>query len=448
MSFGAAALRAVLEGCLPRGATGLVVALSGGLDSSCLAVALGQLAATPVRHLPLRAVHVDHGLQPAAADFREACTALCRGLGVALSILTVHVDVAPGASIEAAARTARYSAIARALGAGECLLTAHHAQDQAETVMLQLLRGTGLPGLAAMPACRAFGDGWHVRPLLDVGKPALLAFAREWHIEAVADPMNSDPRFDRAYLRAQVWPAIEARWPGATGALSRTARHSADAQVLLDESAAAVVGRLRDGNALSLTGLRALSAAQQRNALRHWIAIEAKGALPPSSARLTEALRQFNTARADHLPSITWGMQALRRYRGRVFLTPATPPQLEPHEWLAQPDAALALGHSLGTLRWVWRRGGLDAARLPATLQVRRRAGGETLKAHPRACTRSVQHLHQSLGVLPWMRDAVPMVFAGGALVAVGDLWLDARWCVEGAALGLGLEWDAAPMIV
>jgi tRNA(Ile)-lysidine synthase len=447
MSFSAASLRAVLEAQTPPAATGWVVALSGGLDSSCLATALADLAPATPRHLPVRAVHVDHGLQAAAASFRASCTALCERLGLPLTVVDVRVESGDGESIEAAARDARYRGLAAQLGIGECLLTAHHAQDQAETLLLQLLRGAGLKGLSAMPLCREFGGGWHLRPLLDVAKADLLEFATNSFLVPVRDPMNADERFDRVYLRSQVWPLLTQRWPGAATALSRTARHLADAQQLLDESAAAAVQKLRDGDALSLTGLRALGAPQQLNAVRFWIM--AHGVAAPPTARLVEALRQFTDARDDHLPAVLWGSHALRRYRQRLFLTAAHPARIGgTRHWALGGDGPLELGAGGGTLRWTSQRGGLDPARLPATLSVRQRAGGETLKPHFRARTQTLQHLCQSCGVLPWMRDALPLLYADASLVSVANLWHDARWCVAPGAPGLGVEWENAPIVV
>ena len=389
------------------------------------------------------------------AEFARACAALCRRFGVPLDILAVSVDTSRGESLEAAARDARYAALERDLGENECLLTAHHALDQAETLLLQLLRGAGLKGMSAMPFCRPLGRGWHVRPLLDVAKRDLVAFGAAADLASVDDPMNGDTRFDRTYLRAQIWPLLEQRWPGVAPALSRAARHVAESQALLDESALRELRSLRDGDALAVTGLRGLPAIQQRNVLRHWMAV--RDVKPPSSARLSEALRQILDAGEDHLPCVVWGDHALRRYRDRVFLTAACPPCVPerlawPHEAGDSANGgvmrALELGAGLGTLHWVPRSGGLDAARLPAVLSVRRREGGESLKPHARAATRSVQHLCQSVGLLPWMRDALPLVYAGKALVAVGDLWQDARWCVEAGATGVGCVWENAPLLM
>jgi tRNA(Ile)-lysidine synthase len=445
-SFSAASLRAVLDAHTPAGATGLVVALSGGADSAGLLAAASALDAT-FRGLRVRAVHIDHGLQTAAASFGEACAALCERLRIPLTVIRVMVQTPPGASIEAAARDARYAALGEQLKPGECLLTAHHREDQAETLLLQALRGAGLKGMSAMPICRPLSAGWHLRPLLDVPQSELLAFGARVAGASVVDPMNENLRFDRGYLRRRVWPLIESRWPGAAATLARTARHVADAQELLDRAAAADVGRLRDGDALSVAGLRAMSARERINALRFWLCDA--NVEPPTTRRLNEALRQIFEAKVDHLPAIVWGDHALRRYRQRVFLTEAHPPRLEgTRPWRVALDSRIDMGLNSGTLRWAAQIGGIDARRLPETVLVRRRDGGEVLKPAMKAKTQSVQHLCQSQGVLPWMRDALPLVFAGDALIAVADLWVDARWCAAPLEPGFAVVWEGGPIIV
>jgi tRNA(Ile)-lysidine synthase len=451
MNGGAARMLQDLAAALPAGSASLVVALSGGGDSSALLAALTELAGlrraqNPVGPLwRLRAVHVDHGLQPAAAAFRGRCEQLCARLGIALTIRSAAVAAAAGVSLEAAARDVRYTAFADELGADECLLTAHHAEDQAETLLLQALRGAGLKGLSAMPVRRRLGAGWQLRPLLAVPRGELEAYARDRGIVGVSDPMNDDPRYDRVYLRRSVWPALASRWPAAGIALSRTAAHLAEAQDLLDALALEDLSALRDGEALSIPKLRMLSPARQANALRRWLANA--GVLPPSTARLSEALRQILDADADHQPRVAWGLHALRRYRNRVFLTATDPPRLAAEQhWSIGAGAPLDLGAGLGHLVCTPRRGGL--ARLPPVLHVRARSGGESLRPGPRAATQSVQHLCQSLGILPWLRDALPFVHAGEHLVAVGDLWIDARWCAPEDGAGLGFEWRGGPLLV
>jgi len=447
MSFSPSLLRPVLRAELPEEATGLVVALSGGADSGALLAALAALAATGELGLPLRAVHVDHGLQAAAAAFRAGCERLAQTLSVPLTIVEAPVSSPAGVSIEAAARDARYAALAAQLKPGECLVTAHHGDDQAETFLLQAVRGAGLKGLAGMPVLRFFGVGWHLRPLLQVRRAHLREFAAAAGIAAVADPMNDDPRFDRNYLRAALWPQIESRWPGAAQALTRAAAHVAEAQELLDALADADLAMLRDGAALSLPRLRAFDNARRINVLRRWIFREAS-VLPPT-ARLQEALRQVLDAGSDHLPAVFWDRYALRRYRDRLFLTDSDPPRLDTRlAWDIGARERLDLGAGLGSLCRYDRVGGLARARLPAQLTVTGRGGGEALKPAHGAATRSVQHLSQEIGVLPWMRDALPYVFAGRELVAIGDLWLEARWCAARGETGIAFRWTGAPAIL
>jgi tRNA(Ile)-lysidine synthase len=438
MRFGAAELDAVLQRHLPPDATELVVGLSGGVDSACLLSALAELS-----NRPLRAIHVDHGLQAASVALRACSSALCERLQVSLTVIEVTVE-ARGESLEAAARDARYRAFALNLAPGQCLLTAHHAEDQAETVLLQLLRGTGIKGLSAMPMVRRLGQGWHLRPLLQVARRDLAAYAAAHGVRAHEDPMNHDPRFDRAFLRSAIWPTLIERWPGAAASLGRAARHAADAQELLERAADAALFHLRDGRALSVTGLRTLTERERTNVLRRWLG-EAGIAAPPS-ARLSECLRQTLSAEAGQGPVIVWGEHALRRYRDRLFVTAATLPSLAVRrEWSMRSNPSLELGPGLGTLRWVPRSGGLDAGRLPAVLDVRRRGGGETLKLSARGRTQSVQHLCQAMGVLPWMRDALPMIYAGDSLVAIGDIWRDSRWLAGPAQAGFACVWEGAP---
>lgn len=446
MSFSAAALGAVLERHLPPGASGLLVALSGGPDSCCLLAAAAQRYPRGSA-LPLRAVHVDHGLQSAAGTFRAVCTSLCDRLRVPLSIIEVAAVAPAGASLEAAARDARYAALAAALAAGECLLTAHHCEDQAETLLLQALRGAGLKGLASMPALRPFAAGWHLRPMLEVTRGDIERFAADHGIVGALDPMNEDSRFDRVYLRRQVWPLIARRWPGAAKAISRVAAHAAQAQELLESTADEDLAMLADGEALSVPRLRALGPARRINAVRRWI--DRAAAEPPPAARLSEALRQIMDADRDHLPAVPWGAHALRRYRDRLFLTAAQPPDLgAEHAWAPALQSVLDLGPGLGRLHCVAQLGGLAADRLPARLQVRGRRGGETLRPGADAATQSVQHLCQAHGILPWMRSALPLIFAGADLIAVGDLWLDARWRVAARESGLAFRWEQAPQLV
>lgn len=286
----------------------LCVALSGGVDSTAL---LAALASIHPRSFKLRALHVDHSLRPASKQWAAQCRALARRLRVPLKVLTTKVERSRGESLEAAAREARYQLLATALAPNEVLLTAHHCDDQIETVLLQLFRGSGLPGIAAMPAFTPFAKGWLARPLLSRSRAELEAWAKGQGLTWVDDDSNADERLDRNYLRLRVLPLIRERWPGSAAAVSRSARHAAEAQALLDALARTDVDRSSYGESLSVKTLRALPLPRRRNALRYWIT--RSGYLAPDTRRLEEIAGPLINARADANPFVEWGVQRTAR---------------------------------------------------------------------------------------------------------------------------------------
>lgn len=443
MAFGPGRLARALTALTPDWQTErFCVALSGGLDSGVLLHSLAGLRNAQAG-LRLRAIHVDHGLQAEAPAWAEACAAACRSLGVELRILRLALRPAEGASVEAEARDARYAAISAELGPGEWLLTAHHRDDQLETVLIQLMRGAGVPGLAAMPARARLGAGWHGRPLLDVDRSDLAAYAEHERLSCVTDPMNSALRFDRGWLRAQVLPPLRKRWPQAAATVARSARHLAEAGRLLAALAESDASGLLDNGRLSIEGLHRLSQDRQVNLLRWWI--RECGLGPPSAARFETILGDLVESRADAEPVVRWESGELRRYRGRLYAMrplgapPAGNLRLDP----ARP--AIELGGGLGRIGLVaGEQGGLDPA-LAADLTVRFRAGGESLRPHPARPRKRLKQLCQEAGIVPWMRERLPLLFAGTRLVAVGDLWIDAELAIKPGRPALVPVWQERP---
>jgi tRNA(Ile)-lysidine synthase len=420
---------------------GVCVALSGGLDSTVLLHAMATLArARPFR---LRALHVDHGLQAGSAGWAESCRASCAAAGIPIEVLTLRVDVPRGASLEAVAREARYSALAAELAAGERLMTAHHRDDQLETVLIQLLRGAGVAGLAAMPVRSALGAGWQLRPLLDVDREELRAYAGRHHLEWCEDPMNDAVRFDRGWLRARVLPAIRERWPSAAATVSRSAAHLAEASRLLDGLAAADATGLVDEGRLALPGLADLSRDRQVNVLRWWLRQE--GLRPPPAAQLGTALPAFFSARADGAPQLRWPEGEIRRYRGRLYAGRPLPVR---QEAVAGSEASIFdLGAGLGSLWMIETEEGGLRLPLPAAPELRFRTGGEALKPHASRPRKRLKDLCQEAGVVPWMRERLPLVFVGGQLAAVGDLWIDAGFAAPPGQPALKPVWVGRPRI-
>jgi len=401
----------------------IAVALSGGLDSTVLLHALAACAARETASL--RAVHVDHGLQPESAAWARACRTACAAAGVALEVIELGLAPARGESLEARAREARYAALAAQLADGERLVTAHHRDDQLETVLIQLMRGAGVAGLAAMPARARLGRGWQLRPLLEVDRAELAEYAARHGLTWQRDPMNEALRFDRGYLRARVLPAIRERWPAASATVMRSASHLAEASQLLDGLAAADAGHVLDEGRLSLASLAVLPRDRQVNLLRWWLRRD--GLRPPPAARLKAALPGFLAARPDAAPALRWDSGELRRYRGRLY--------------------AIAPGAGMGSFRLVaGREGGLRQAD-GITPSIRFRAGGESLRPHPGRPRKRLKDLCQEAGIVPWMRDRLPLVFVGERLAAVGDLWIDADFAAPAGTPALKPVWEARPKL-
>ena len=442
MQFGAERLATALSAIDPAWRDAKhCVAISGGLDSTVLLHAMSTLAAR--EGIALRAVHVDHGLQPESAAWATACRASCGDSGVTLDVLELCLEPPTGASLEAAAREARYAALAGHLAHDEWLLTAHHRDDQFETVLIQLLRGAGVAGLAAMPTRARLGLGWHARPLLDVERIELAAYAGLYRLSWHEDPMNDSTRFDRGWLRNRVLPSIRERWPSAAATVARSAGHLAEASRLLAEMAAADAPGVLDDGRLSLAALRRLSRDRQVNLLRWWL--RQQGMRPPPAARLAAVMPDFYEARPDAAPCLRWDEGEVRRYRGRLYALarlPEPPPKMP-----ASTGVTLDLGAGLGHFGLVSGQDGGLAAPLAAAVAFRFRAGGETLRPHAGRPRKRLKDLCQEAGVVPWMRDRLPLVYVGERLAAVGDLWIDADFAARPGRPALKPVWAGRPRI-
>ena len=408
----------------------ICVALSGGLDSTALLAALAEARSDGLR---LRALHINHGLHPNAKVWSAHCRRLARRLGVPLRVLAVKIARERGASLEEAARVARYRCFAEQLRRGEAMVTAHTQDDQLETVLLQLFRGSGLPGLAAMPAVAPLGPGTLARPLLGCARLQLEAWVRARGLIWVEDDTNLDERFDRNYLRRSVLPAVRQRWPGAAAAVTRSARHAAEAQRLLASLARIDLERASDGAALSVKALRSLGPDRRRNVLRLWIT--STGRTPPDARRLEEIAGPLIDARADANPHVEWETAIARR----VSVTRHA-------DLLSLTDCALVLSSGVvaAELAWEWRQsrrcalpdggalelrherhGPIDIEALPPTLAVTWRRGGERLRVRRGGPRRALKSLLQEAQVPLAQRPRLPLVLAGGTLIAAADLWID-----------------------
>jgi tRNA(Ile)-lysidine synthase len=441
MSFSPQSLLAALPA--PRGLRRYWVAFSGGLDSLVLLHALAALR-EQLGDMEVRAVHVDHGLSPNAGQWRAQCARHCETLGVPLVVRRTDAAPRPGESPEAAARAARYGILATLVAAGDCLLTAHHQDDQAETLLLQLLRGAGPKGLAAMPALTPFARGWHGRPLLAFRRDALLAYARQHELQWLEDESNFDTGYDRNFLRHEILPRLKQRFPGAAATLSRSARLCAEAAEVLADSARRDLATVRlDEGVLSISALRGLGEARSALLLHEWIGQQ--GLHIPSAAQTAAIWHEVINAAEDACPLVCWAGGEVRRYRDGLFVQAPLPAHdaSRVFAWDLRGELAIPGLGRLGTETVVGQ--GLDMARLAGKiLRVGFRQGGESLRPCGRAGRHSLKHLLQEWGVPPWRRDRLPLLWCDDALIAVADLCLSHDYCVAAGQRGLGLTWRPA----
>ncbi|VVM50355.1 tRNA lysidine(34) synthetase TilS [Pseudomonas fluorescens] len=391
------------------------IALSGGLDSTVLLHLLASLAKS--ESLPaLSAIHIHHGLQAAADAWPSHCQSVCDALGVPL--LIERVTVLPGASLERAARDARYAVFRSLTQADDALLTGQHRDDQAETLLFRLLRGAGVRGLSGMPAQRPVGQGTLIRPLLEVSRSELEAYAQAHQLHWIEDPSNQDRQFSRNYLRHQVMPLLSGRWPQAQVSMARSAAHLREAQGLLDELAQIDLAQAATAHdfqwlglpSLALAPLAALSAARQRNALSHWL--EPLTRLPDTDH--WSGWTDLCDAAPDASPIWRLADGELHRSAGRLWWLSG--------DWLRTPVIGCEWQSPASALRLGDNGRVMFSGQTPVgPLQIRYRQGGEVMHLADRG-HRDLKRLLNERAVPGFVRGRLPLLFRGDELLAVANL--------------------------
>jgi len=436
----------------------LVVALSGGVDSAVLLDILQRLRAR--LRVRVSALHVNHQLSRNAARWATFCGRFCRERRIPLR--RVKVDVCRADSVEAGARAARYEVYARQRC--EYLVLAQHQDDQVETVLLQLLRGTGVSGLAGMPPVRKMNGGRRqaegarrsdrnaavairdappaiLRPLLDATRRQILDYAQQRGIEWVEDESNADVRFARNFLRHEVLPLLARRFPAYRTTITRASRHFAETAGLLDELAAADGAGCLNGGVLEVAALRRLSPARARNLMRYFLA--GHGLLMPAAAQLDEALQQALHGRRDAQVLIALGQFDVRRFEDRLYVVAAlaTPRPGQARCW--RGERRLALPELGGVLVMTPGRGqGVSVARLGDEVSVRARRGGERLQPDCHRPRRTLKNLLQEARVPPWERERLPLVFSGRDLVWAPGIGIDCAYQAGPDELAVCPSWE------
>lgn len=402
----------------------LVVAYSGGLDSTVLLHLLTHLRDQSRESRPIQAIHINHGLSPNSGRWQRHCEEVCSVLGVPLQVCRVSVSN-QGGGLEAAARDQRYKAFEEMMQPGDALLLAHHLDDQAETLLLRLMRGAGPKGLAAMPEVRSLGNGVLLRPLLDVSRLQLHDWANTFGLSWVDDESNESLDFDRNYLRHSVLPLLEQRWPGFAERWQQSARLCGEADQQIQEQAEldvalAALRPERWGWSLDLAALQSLSEFRRGNLMRE---VTRRLQLPaPDSVHLQQLEAQLVVPRPDAKAQVRWGDMSVRHFQGRLYWLPDTVALTRP------PDTSWDLQ---SPLRWpgaellAWQDAG-EGLCLPSgsEVQVTLRQPGDRCRPAGRGHSQTLKKLLQEYRLEPWLRDRVPVLRLGEEIVAVGDLWV------------------------
>jgi tRNA(Ile)-lysidine synthase len=416
----------------------LVVAFSGGLDSCVLLHSLANLRKT----LPfqLSAHHVNHGLSPNAASWANFCAEFCAKLSVPFTLSTVKVEKNSGLGLEAAAREARYKAL---LGSdADFIALAHHQDDQAETLLLQLARGAGVKGLAGMGAI----NNKLLRPLLDVPRSALEAYAKANNLTWINDESNADTKFDRNFMRHEILPNLEKQYPAIKQTISRSAAHLAEASALLDDLAELDASNALQQNSqqLSLQTLASLNTARANNVVRWWLAQNQLAM--PSTPVLQQIVQQLLGAKADAAIQIKVSDSlTVRRYQGLAYLVPECAPSA-PINLLWQGEDSVTLPDN-SRLIFTQKMGeGFALNRVKnIKLRIKNREGSERFRPQLGRPYRSLKQVLQTHAMPPWQREQLPLIFMDETLVIIPNVAVDAGLQANSDEMGLWVEWFKSP---
>ena len=406
----------------------IYIGYSGGIDSHVLLHLCASMA-----HLKekITAVYVHHGLQLEADAWAEHCKKTATDLGVDFKVIRVDAIAGQGESPEEVARNARYTALRTLIETDDLLLVAQHREDQLETVLLQLFRGSGLSGLSAMPAFMNFGKGVLLRPLLDTPKIAVEDYAKLHTLSWIEDPSNQSNNFNRNFLRNAIVPLLKQRWPACDKTVARSAGHCAEAQLLLSEQAKKVflpIFNVLD-ETLSISQLIAYSLTQQRLVIREWF--QMLNLKMPSQAFIERIQSDVISARPDSDPLLSGKGYCIRRYRDKLYclkvgeaekIVASIWPKMQISFSFSAGQALYFMPSSAGICYDKWQK---------STVVVKARSGGEKISLPGRKGHHDLKQLFQEASVAPWERAGIPLIYLDDKLAVVGDLWISADFYSE-----------------
>jgi len=414
----------------------VVIAYSGGVDSHVLLHSCSQLQ-EKLKPISFLAVYIDHGLHDDSSRWSTHCEQMASALAIPFTSQKVNAQNDQGEGPEQAARRARYAALSDYIDESSVLLTAQHQDDQAETFMLQLLRGAGVDGLASMPILNPFGLGSILRPLLKFSKQQLLAYAKKERLQWVEDSSNLNEAYDRNFLRQQVIPLLQSRWPAFSKTTARSASHCAEAGSILVDIASSILLAM-ENDELDIELVLTQKPEIQRLVIRQWL--KAQGVRSPSEKILEQIIKML-TVQADKLPLVGWAEHEVRLFDGALFYIPRHEKnQPQSVQWqgnkLVLPDPlgnlSIKEGLGRGVKRDLW-----DSS----VVTVRARQGGERIKLAGRAGHKQLKKLLNEERLFPWVRNLLPLIYLGDELVAVADLWVAEAFLADQNEASYQINW-------
>jgi tRNA(Ile)-lysidine synthase len=419
------------------------VAFSGGMDSTVLLHVMKNIIDEKSQ---IRAIHINHNIVDNSKVWTKTCKSICKNFGIDIEIISLEVTH-NGYGLEAAARDERYKKLKEKLYENEYLLTAHHEEDQMETVFLRMARGTGLDGLQGINEKYSFGEGIIFRPMLEVSKTSVMDYAKEHQLKWVEDSSNQDTHFDRNFLRKKIIPQFRERWPSIASSVSRLSQLSVQNIKILNQIAEEDIGPIANMNELPLAKLLDKSFERANNMLRYIIL--ANGMSIPSMKTLQDGLKEMLDPETDK-SVIAWKDYCIRKYKNHLYFLSNS--DLEPNKvdvripW--EIGKTVNLGENIGTIEATFIHGdGLSIEKCKNKLTISYRQGGELIKPIGHRINKSLKNLFQENQILPWMRDKIPLIYYQDELVSVADLWFNQNYVASQNEAGFVVNWHKKMII-
>ena len=422
---------------LVQKANRVYIGYSGGIDSHVLLHACTQL---PELKEKIVAVYVHHGLQSLASAWSTHCAQIAHCLNVDFEVKYVNAQAMRGQSPEEAARNARYRAFETLIQQDDLLLTGQHQEDQLETVLLQLFRGSGLRGLSGMPQQFAFGQGWLVRPLLNVRKQSIIDYAQQQALQFIEDPSNQSIVFDRNFLRLHIIPLIKKRWQSVDKTVARAAKHCAQADEILSALAKQRFKTIYDVTdcSINIASLKTQDPTWQSYIVREWFAH--LGLKMPSENTIRQILTDMIHSAQDRLPIMQEQGVSIRRYRSKLYLLRHEEKIFIPCSW-TQGHVEIRLSNQKILKAVLSKKGGLAKMHWDtAAITIKMRQGGEVLELPNRQGHHTLKKLFQEAGIPPWIRKTLPLIYLNNELAAVGDLWINKKFYTADQGIRIQIE--------